>query len=62
MSASGNDRNGSAAAEKSPRQKSSLMLWVVAAFLLLATAWTALFVVAAKNPVATVPLQKSSQP
>lgn len=35
-----------------------LMFWVGVAFALLIAAWVAFFVIAAKNPVEDVPLQK----
>lgn len=35
---------------------SRLWLWIVAAFVLQAMAWTAWFVIAARNPVQEVPL------
>ncbi len=42
-----------------PPRKSRLFLWVVAAFLIQAAAWTAWFTIAANHKVAEVPLTSS---
>lgn len=48
------------ATEQKPRA-SKLWLWFVAAFLLQAAAWAALFIVASHNKVAEVPLVTSGK-
>lgn len=41
---------------KTKSKNGRLMWWVAAAFALLLTAWTAMFVAASQTPVASVPL------
>lgn len=44
-----------------PTRPSRLWLWIVAAFVIQALAWTAWFTIAARNPVQEVPLAPPAQ-